>query len=97
MAPFFAEALAALASGGANENFCRFVSAAPVDILVFEDTAINDEGELIGSERVEVGMPSPWIYAPSDTVRVKYRTGKGSTWVSLGRVNCTKGATLRVL
>jgi hypothetical protein len=97
MAPILAAALVALASGGANQNFCRFVSAISVDVLVFEDTAINDEGELIASEPVAPGAPSPWIYAPSDTVRVKYRTGKGGPWIPLGRVTCTKGATLRVL
>lgn len=97
MAPIFAVALAALASGGANQNYCRFVSATTVDVLIFDDTAINDEGELIGSERVSAGVPSPWIYASSDTVRVKYRTGKGAPWIPLGRVNCSKGVTLRVL
>jgi len=97
MSPLLALAIATLASGADKANVCRFVSATPVDVLIFEDTAINDEGELIGSEHVEPDAPSPWIIAPAETVRVKYRLGKGSRWVPLGRVTCTKGATLRRL
>ena len=97
MSPVFAAALSIFAGSADNTNVCRFVSATPVDVIVFEDTAINDEGELISSEHVDPAAPSPWIIALGDTVRVKYRLGKGSSWVYLGRVSCTKGATLRIL
>lgn len=97
MSPLLALAIATLASSTDNTNVCRFVSTTPVDVLIFEDTAINDEGELIGSEHVEPDAPSPWIIAPNETVRVKYRLGKGSRWVPLGRVNCSKGVTHRIL
>ena len=97
MSPIFAAAIAIFAIGADDTNVCRFVSATPVDVIVFEDTAINDEGELISSEHLEQAAPSPWIVAPADTVRVKYRLGKGSPWIYLGRVSCTKGATLRIL
>ena len=96
MLPIFAAALVVLASGAGNANICGLVSSTPLDVIVFEDTAIGDEGELIASVHVDPSAPS-WVVATAAHIRLKYRLGKGMPWIYLGRVSCADGATLKII
>jgi hypothetical protein len=55
---------------------CIMTSSRPVDVMVFEDTSINDEGDLVASLRLGPDRPGRWVNPVGQFVRLKIRTGK---------------------
>jgi len=76
---------------------CIMTSSRPVDVMVFEDTSINDEGDLVASLRLGPDRPGRWVNPVGQFVRLKIRTGKDQPWVKVPRRECRAGQIVSVI
>lgn len=76
---------------------CIMTAPRPVDVMVFEDTNINDEGDLVASFRLGPDRPGRWVSPVGQFVRLKIRTGRDQPWVKAPRRECRAGEVVEVI
>lgn len=75
---------------------CRFISDQPREVVVFEDTDQNDNGDFVASLRLVPNQASKSIVPQFDTVRFKIRNYPKAPWRQGGRVSCRAGNLIAV-
>ena len=69
---------------------CSFISARGMDLVVYADTRVGDDGDVLVSYRLDPGQISPPI-APQGGARLrfKYRANKQESWTYSYSTECS--------
>ncbi len=76
---------------------CIMTSSRPVDVMVYEDTSINDEGDLVASLRLGPDKPGRLVSPIGQFVRLKIKTGRDQPWTKVPRRECRGGQIVSVI
>ena len=76
---------------------CIITSTRPMDVMVYEDTSINDEGDMVASLRLGPDRPGRLVQPVGQFVRLKIRTGRDQPWVKVPKRECRGGQVVSVI
>lgn len=68
---------------------CQFVSAKGADVVVYADTRIGDDGDVLVSYRLDPGQASPPVEPRGAKLRFKYRVNKFDSWTYSYTLDCS--------
>lgn len=91
-------ALAATAITGTDAaKGCRFLAAQPRELIIYEDTAINDDGDFLVSLKLLPQQESAVVQPlQGDRIRYKSRYNPKAKWWHGGRIPCKGGIVVNV-
>ena len=92
---FMLSVLAAAAAPSLMDG-CRFISGQSREVIVFEDTDQNDNGDFVASLRLTPNEASKTIVPQFDKVRFKIRNYPKAPWRQGGLVSCRAGNLITV-
>lgn len=72
-----------------SANSCQFLSARGADVVVYADTRVGDDGDVLVSYRLDPGQASPPVEPRGAKLRFKYRTNKFDSWTYSYTLDCS--------
>lgn len=75
----------------AGANACQFISARGADVVVYADTRVGDDGDVLVSYRLDPGQASPLVEPRGAKLRYKFRANKFENWTYSYTLGCAPG------
>ena len=73
----------------ASTNSCQFVTTRGADVVVYADTRVGDDGDVLVSYRLDPGQASPPVEPRGGKLRYKYRANKSENWTYSYTTECS--------